>query len=301
MNIKMNKRKRFAAAIIAACIASGTHITAQPGKSRVADRPVEIVMGHKELGKAPTIPVTINGRTYPFMFDSGGGITLISPDVAADIGCTPVGQLSAYNAGGDRIDMKRCDAVEMNVGGYAGRADTGVLEIMPFFGPNTPVIGGYVTLQTFTDKAITIDLAGDRIWVETPRSFAARIKGMKELESRLTISAAGAVIDAVVAANSPKGKLWFLFDSGNYGTLQIAPHAQTMLGIDFDAPNGAKMTKPVKLDFPGLGGVEMPGREREMIYDGMLNFDTIAKYVFTIDLKNGRMWAKPRLPVPASK
>jgi hypothetical protein len=43
----------------------------------------------------------------------------------------------------------------------------------------------------------------------------------------------------------------------------------------------------------------MPGREREMIYDGMLNFDTIAKYVFTIDLKNGRMWAKPRPAVAA--
>jgi hypothetical protein len=274
-------------AVVCACAAA-----AQNAGQRALSRPVEIVLEHKELGKAPTIPVRIGGKTYPFMFDSGGGMTIITPDVAREIGCTPVGQLTGFNAGGDRIDMKRCDAVEMNVGGYAGAIDTGVLEIMPFFGPNTPPIGGYISLQTFADRAITIDLSGDRIWVETEKSLAQRIKQMKPLESRLMQSAGGAIIDIFVAANSPRGKIWMLFDTGNYGTLQFAPHAQEMLGINFDAPNKAKMTKPVKIDLPGLGSVEMPGREREMIYDAMLNFDTISKWVVTIDLRNGKMWAK---------
>ena len=171
---------------------------------------------------------------------------------------------------------------------------------MPFFGPNTPPIGGYVTLQTFKDRVITIDLAGDRIWVENERSFAARIKDMKPLESRLMQSAGGAIIDIFVAANSPKGKIWMLFDTGNYSTLLFAPPAQEMLGINFDAPNRAKMTKPVKLDVAGLGIVEMPGRERQMIYDGMLNFDTISKWTVTIDLRTGKMWAKTNPPAASS-
>jgi hypothetical protein len=256
------------------------------------NHPVEIVLGHKELGKAPTISVEIKGKTYPFMWDSGGGVTIITPDVAKDLGCEPFGQITGFNAGGDRIDMKRCDAVTMNVGGFQNKIDTGVLEIMPFFGPNTPPIGGYVSLQTFKDSIITIDLAGDRIWVETEKSAAKRIKDMKPLESRLMQSAGGAIIDIFVAANSPKGKIWMLFDTGNYSTLQFAPHAQEMLGINFDAPNKAKMMKPVKLDVVGLGAIEMPGREREMIYDGMLNFDTISKWIVTIDMRSGKMWAK---------
>jgi hypothetical protein len=37
-----------------------------------------------------------------------------------------------------------------------------------------------------------------------------------------------------------------------------------------------------------------------MIYDGMLNYDTISKWLVTIDLRNGRMWAKVK-PAEAPK
>lgn len=76
-----------------------------------------------------------------------------------------------------------------------------------------------------------------------------------------------------------------------------------MLGINFDAPNRAKMSKPVKLDLVGLGTIEMPARERQMIYDGMLNYDTISRWTVTIDLRTGKMWAKinPEQPKPAAK
>jgi hypothetical protein len=29
-----------------------------------------------------------------------------------------------------------------------------------------------------------------------------------------------------------------------------------------------------------------------MIYDGQINYDTVARMVVTIDLRNGRVWAK---------
>jgi hypothetical protein len=63
------------------------------------------------------------------------------------------------------------------------------------------------------------------------------------------------------------------------------------------------MTKPVKLDLAGLGTIEMPGRERQMIYDGMLNYDTISKMTVTIDLRAGKMWAKinPEQPKAPAK
>src|SRR5690606_9857200 len=106
---------------------------------------------------------------------------------------------------------------------------------------------------------------------ETEKSFAERIKDMKRLESRIGSQGGGAIIDLFVAANTPKGKIWMEFDTGNFSALQFAPRAQEMIGINFDAPNRAKTSKPVKLDLVGLGTIEMPGRERNMIYDGMLN------------------------------
>ena len=270
------------------------------GLNAQTDSPVEIRLEHDALGKAPTINVQIGGKTYPFLFDTGGGITTISPSIAKEIGCTPFGQITGWNAGGTRLDFKRCDDVRLKLGGYETRANTGLFEIMTFFSPDTKEIGGIVALQTFKDKVITIDLAGNRLWVETERSFADRIKDMKPLESRIGSQGGGAVIDIFVAANTPKGKIWMEFDTGNFSTLQFAPHAQEMLGINFDAPNRAKMSKPVKLDLVGLGTIEGAGRERNMIYDGMLNYDTISKWTVTIDLRTGKMWAKINPPAAAS-
>lgn len=265
---------------------------AQLSKSNLADQPIEIKLEHDALGKAPTINVQIGSKTYPFLFDTGGGITTISPAIAREIGCVPFGQITGWNAGGTRLDFKRCDNVDLKLGDYQTRVETGLFEIMHFFSPDTKEIGGIVALQTFKDKVITIDLAGNRLTVETDKSMAERIKDMKPLESRIGSQGGGSVIDIFVAANTPKGKIWMEFDTGNFSTLQFAPHAQEMLGINFDAPNRAKMMKPVRIDLVGLGTIEMPGRERNMIYDAMLNYDTISKWTVTIDLRNGRMWAK---------
>lgn len=254
--------------------------------------PVEIKLQHDVLGKAPTVNVQIGAKTYPFLFDTGGGITLISPVIAGEIGCQPFGKISGFNAGGTRLDFKRCDNVELKTGNYGARLTAGVFEIMTLFGPDTKEIGGIVSLQTFENRLITIDLASNKLIVENENSFKERIKDMNRLESRIGSQGGGAIIDLFVAANTPKGKIWLEFDTGNFSTLQFAPHAQEMLGINFDAPNRAKMIKPVKLDIVGLGEIEMPGRERDMIYDGMFNYDTISKMIVTINLKTGEMWAK---------
>lgn len=252
----------------------------------------DIRLEHDTLGKAATINVQIGAKTYPFLFDTGGGITLISPAIAKEIGCTPFGQVTGFNAGGTRLDFKRCDNVDLKMGNYSTRSNVGVFEVMTLFSPDTKEIGGFVSLQTFENRVITIDLSGNKLIVENENSLAERIKDMKPLESRIGSQGGGAVIDIFVAANTPKGKIWMEFDTGNFSTLQFSPHAQEMLGINFDAPNKAKMIKPVKLDIVGLGEIEANGRERAMIYDGMINYETAAKMIVTIDLRNGKMWAK---------
>lgn len=259
---------------------------------KIAAQPTEIKLEHDTLGKAPTINVQIGAKTYPFLFDSGGGITLISPAIAKEIGCAPFGQVAGFNAGGTRLDFKRCDNVDLKMGDYSTNLNVGVYEIMTLFSPDTKEIGGFVSLQTFENRVITIDLAGNKIIVETENSMKEQIKNMKPLESRIGSQGGGAIIDLFIAANTPKGKIWMEVDTGNFSTLQFSPPAQEMLGINFDAPNKAKMMKPVKLDIAGLGEIEMPGRERAMIYDGMLNYDTISKMILTVDLRTGKTWAK---------
>lgn len=270
----------------------GNRISAQSNNRQIVKQPVAIKLEREKLGKIPTISVKIKGKDYAFFFDSGGAVTSISPQIAAEIGCNPFGQMTGYNAGGKEFKMKRCDDVEMNVGGFAVKLDTTVGNAMNFFPPGTPQIDGMISLHTFENQIITMDLIKNVLQVETEKSFKKKIKDMKPLKSRLSRELGGYGVDIFFAASSPKGKIWLLVDTGNTNKLLLAPHAQEQLNIAFDEPKD-KTFKLVELDLLGYGKIETVGRDRTMIYDGMLNYDTILKMLLTIDLRTGEAWAKP--------
>ena len=253
---------------------------------------MEIKLDHTALGKAPTVSVQVGKKTYPFLFDSGMGVTMITPDIAQEIGCQPFGQLAAVNAGGERVNLQRCASSTLTIDSFTKTGETTVFNLMTFFSDKAPQIGGAVSLHTFEGQVLTMDLAKDRLWLESDESFKQRVAGMKELESRIARPGSGNIVDLFVAANTPKGKMWFLFDTGNFGWTHISPTALEMLGTNLDAPNKAKTIKPILLDLVGLGPVEIPMRERNMIYDGQINYDTAVRMVVTVDLRNGRTWAK---------
>jgi hypothetical protein len=72
----------------------------------------------------------------------------------------------------------------------------------------------------------------------------------------------------------------------------FTPSAQKQLGINFDDAVGEKRIKPIKINLINLGEVEMDSRERLMIYDGMLNYDLLAKMILTADFRTGKIWGK---------
>ena len=254
--------------------------------------PLEIKFGREALGKVPTVEVFVNGKKRLFYFDSGGGISAISPALAKEIGCVPLGEMTAYNAGGMKFSGKRCEDVEMNVDGFAIKRDVAVFDPMQFFPKATTQIDGSIALDAFDAQTVTMDFKGDRLWVEGEKSFKRRIREMKPLVSRLSREGGGGTLDLFIAAQTPRGRIWLLHDTGNTNKLLFRPSAQEQLGINFNGANGEKIIKPVKFEMIGLGGIEAEAREREMIYDGMLSYDIIETIIWTIDFRTGKTWAK---------
>ena len=293
MKITIYMKQLFA--ILLTVLLCGATLSAQN------NRPVEIKLEHDALGKAATVNVQIGTKTYPFLLDTGSGVTMITPEVAREIGCVPFGRISGLDAFGKKLDLPRCDQVALKIGDFSRKVDTAVRDIMPFFSPETPQIGGIVALQTFENQMLTIDLAGNRIVLETEGTLAERTGPMKLLETRISRPFTGVGLEILAAAKTPKGNVWMLFDTGNTNWSHIAPHALKQLDINLDAPNKAKIVKPVKFDVVGLGQFEIMGREREMIYDVRVNYDTLTKLVYTMDLRNGKMWAKISETPPADK
>jgi hypothetical protein len=257
------------------------------------DQPIELKLDHALLGKTPTVEVVMGGKTRLFYFDSGGGISGISPALAKEIGCAQVGEIVGFDAGGRKFSSgPRCEDVALDIGGFAVKRDVAIFDPNQFFPDAKGQLDGSIALDAFDGNILTMDLTGNRLIVETEKSLKERTKQMKPLTARLSREIGGATLDIFIAAQTPNGKIWMLADTGNTNKMLFTPSAQKQLGINFDDAVGEKKIKPVKINLINLGEIEMDSRERVMIYDGMLNYDLLARMVLTADFRTGKIWGK---------
>lgn len=259
------------------------------------DAPLELQLS-PYVGEFRTVTVHAGAIEAPFLFDSGGGATVISLATAKAIGCTPFGRGIGFRHDGGRVEGQRAGPVDLSIGGFRRTGEVGVLDLDAMFA-GMPKIGGIVSLETFDGRAITLDLAHERLVVETASSLETRTKRARELRTRIARPSAGAALDVFVAVDGRHGPLWFELDSGNVAPVLLAPHAFAELGVDAPAAGGTR-----KLDLPvrGLGPVTCEVEAKEMIYDGLLNAEFCRRFAITLDLATGRSWAEPSPAVPTS-
>lgn len=236
-----------------------------------------------------TVPVTVGDSTLPFLFDTGGGGTLVTPSAAEWAGCQPFGRMTGFRHDGERVHAARCPPSRLVIDGWRAPArETGVFDLMALLPDGVPELGGIVALNTFDGLPITLDLGSRRVRVESPSSLRSQTARMSEVPFRTGRQSGGAMLDPFLAIRAPGGPLWFELDSGNGGPVYIAPHAVAQLGIDL-APDRAR---PTQLYLEGFGPVEVMAQEKEMIYDGLLNAELLRDLVLTFDLRTGRAWVR---------
>jgi hypothetical protein len=246
-----------------------------------------------------TVQVTLDGKAVPFLFDTGGGLTFVSPEAAKSLGCQPFGQATGFRADGEKISFPRCGPTEFPIGDYRAEGEVGVFDLMVMIRkqvegarkqgrdvPMPPTLGGLVGLSSFRHQVLTLDYAHDRIVVETPQSMRTRIDSMTPLDMRLATLPSGGV-EVFIKVKATKGTLWLQLDSGNNGPTFLAPHAIEQLGLDL--PKGEK--KRVALDLTHFQSMPATVARRDMIYDGQLGIDVIDKLIITLDLQHGKAWA----------
>src|SRR5215204_4273564 len=222
------------------------------------NQPIEIKLDHALLGKTPTVEVVVGGKTRTFYFDSGGGISGISPALAKELGCAQVGDMVGFNAGGVKVPGgKRCEDVTYSLNGFTVTRDIAVFEPNDYFPNANGRLDGSIALDAFDSQALTMDLTGNRLIVETEKSLKKRTRQMKPLTARVSREIGGATLDIFIAAQTPNGRIWMLADTGNTNKMLFTPAAEKQLGINFDDAIGEKRIKPVKINLINLGEVEM--------------------------------------------
>jgi hypothetical protein len=242
------------------------------------------------MGKIPAFRASVNGHEGFFLFDTGGGISVLSPEFAHFSGCTPWGQMTGFRMTGERLDFQRCDAAAFNIAGTHLKTPTaGVFDIMSLAPKTAPHLDGSLALDIFAGQVVTLDVSGRTLTIETPRSFRARIRNTKEVPARLVRDAQGAALSVAAAVATRSGLAWMELDSGNDGSFAIANHIAPFFGLK---PNG-KEPQPISFSLGGLIPVKGTALTSNLIMDGNIGEQFFPQWAVTFDLKAGRLWISP--------
>jgi hypothetical protein len=251
-------------------------------------------------GKQFTIQAVVAGTKRTFLFDTGEGLTMISPGLAKDAKCEPWGNVVAFRMLGERLDTPRCDDISFELGARTFVAPTAIVYDLAKVDSSMAGIDGAIGLDLFAGQIITIRFATRQVVVESPASAAQRIRQGTEVPIRLSRPSEGAALDVNIGVDTPRGRAWMELDSGNAGpTIFVSPGIAPLLGLRTDT----REAQPVTLQM--APGVVFTGRARvfpDMIMDGNIGMQFLGDRDLTLDLRQGRAWvAKPGTKEPGGQ
>ncbi|MBV9148292.1 MAG: aspartyl protease family protein [Candidatus Eremiobacteraeota bacterium] len=242
------------------------------------------------LSQQETLTASVNGVIGTFLFDTGEGVTAISPDFAKRVGCKPWGRVTGFRMSGERGGYPHCDNLTFVASGRALHVPSAIiLDVMKLMGPDiTPRVDGAIGLDAFAGAAITI-VPRTCIVLETAGSLKRRTASARRLAIRFVRDAEGVAFSVDAAVPTTQGTAWMELDSGNGGSLVIANYIAPLLGLPMD------VSTPMPATFKLSDGIEVSGptRTRDLIMDGNIGARFLNQWSLTLDLMQPRAWLTP--------
>jgi hypothetical protein len=239
-----------------------------------------------------TLRASVNGVDGVFTFDTGEGVSAISPQFAAAIGCRPWGRITGFRMTGERIATQHCDGLSFETAGVKLQVPTAItLDVMALMGGSVPHLDGAIGLDAFAQRSVTI-VPRKCLIMETPRSLHARTRLLRELPVRLVRDAEGVALAVDAAVPTPDGTAWMELDTGNGGSTVVANHIAPLLNMPLNLSNASEFAFSLA---NGLT-VRTPVRTEELIMDGNIGARFLNDWVMTLDLVTGHAWLAPEDP-----
>ncbi|MEO8874808.1 MAG: retropepsin-like aspartic protease [Polyangiaceae bacterium] len=120
------------------------------------------------------VPADIGGVASHLIFDTGGGITIVSKTLCKQMKCVPDGTASGKRMSGQTIEVKMSRVPSITIAGHrVVNARVAVLDTSDLLHPDLGV-DGVAGLDLFRDQAVTIDYAQQRFVIENAASLAER-------------------------------------------------------------------------------------------------------------------------------
>lgn len=238
------------------------------------------------VGQLKTIELTIDGRRARLLFDTGAGVTAVTPEFATSIGCEPAAVITAFRMDGERVTFQRClSASRLTQGRFSTSQSLAVFDLSRVLPAGLPPVDGVAGLDLFRGRVISLEknLAGIRLETRTSLQRIARAGAPSRI--RLAQEAGGAGLTVFAPMRVGGGDIWFLIDSANLAGVRLHPTVRALLGG----------RQSVALSIEGARE-EMVAPEivDGLIYEGAINEAFMSQYEITLDLAEARAWWNAR-------
>ncbi len=136
---------------------------------------------------------------------------------------------------------------------------------------------------------LTLDLANDRLILETPASYKRKIKSMALVTSRFANGQDGNELIVFLGLFKQRHLYWFLFDSGNLDKLLLSYTTASEWAIQSDTITERMEHGRINLRI-GRKNFEVEAASQSLIYDGALNYSIISRAIFLINFPKRQIW-----------
>lgn len=297
------------AAAIVALLALAISISAA-GEARAEPAPTgpTVVPLHRHGKGYRTVTVRLGAERRELLFDTGGGNTVITPEVAEAIGCRPREGGVGLRMTGQRVPYRVCEGVTLGIaGGVVRHERLLVVDLQPFLPRGAPRVEGLLSLESFRGRRLTVDLGDDRLTVESDASFRERIAGMRPVHARVIGGATASGVIVRVAVRAGSRLAWLDLDSGNLDRVLLDVEVARAMGLNVPKRGfgfGSRLPgegdpprwefDDLTVDVVGLEPRRAPGAATTLIQDGALSAGFMGGWIWTLDLQEGAVWASPR-------
>lgn len=226
-----------------------------------------------------TITLTAGAQKLVMLVDTGGGVSAISPQSAAAMGCVPFGRDVGHRMTGEAVTFQRCESATLAAGRWSHTfAPVGVFDIAALLPKELPHLDGVLTLDAFAGRVVTFNWAANNITIVDPAREREAVAATG-VPFRAATGETGRFLTAFLPVAGTRGPLWFLLDSGNIrGTLAAeSVMAETLL------PLGAGKT--ARLAIGGRPAIELEFTTEKLAIDGALGTDLLMRGAVTLDLR----------------
>jgi hypothetical protein len=244
------------------------------------------------LGNLKKMETRIGNQTCELLFDTGGGETLLSPEILGQLGKAVYGRVTGYRMNGDKVSYQKCDSITLSIEGKPYFHQTlGVWDIMTLLPAGWPHLDGVISLKTFQDRILTLDVAANRLVVETAGSL--KKLGLKKPipNVRFANSLDGNELTIFLGIPEKGRTYYFLLDSGNITNILISHVTAHEWGLQSASANEMRELIPVSFRI-GEQVVNSNPVAADIVYDGALNFDLMSRFIFVIDFRKQQVWIK---------